>query len=164
VTARFIPHDNQGFSLVEVMIAAGLVVCLAAGSARLFAVTTRATAAAGTRTATALLAAQKIAEIQSSLASSNGVEPAAGGSLDTSASPFVDYTDASGSPVTGGGTPPRAAVFVRRWSVQPLPSNPARLLVLQVVVFRVGTRTGRGPVRGAIADDCRLATLYRIGS
>ena len=42
-----------------------------------------------------------------------------------------------GGAVGAGVSVPREAVFVRRWSIQPLPADPANGLVLQIVATRV---------------------------
>jgi hypothetical protein len=49
----------------------------------------------------------------------------------------VDYLDAYGAWVGTGAAPPVGAVYVRRWSVEPLPTNPNNTLVFQVLVGRI---------------------------
>ena len=50
---------------------------------------------------------------------------------------WVDYLDDSGRWVGHDSDPPADAVFIRRWSVRPLPADPERTLVLQVLVTTV---------------------------
>jgi hypothetical protein len=50
---------------------------------------------------------------------------------------------------------------VRRWSVEPLPTNPNNTLIFQVVVFALGERAanGQGPVLDRVRDEARLVTV-----
>jgi hypothetical protein len=58
-------------------------------------------------------------------------------SLFTSSPGYVDYLDAYGAWVGTGTTPPPNAIYVRRWSIDPLPTNPNNTLVFQVLVGRI---------------------------
>ena len=51
--------------------------------------------------------------------------------------PYVDYLDDAGRWVGHDADPPANAVFIRRWAVWPLPADPERTLVLQVLVTTV---------------------------
>ena len=51
--------------------------------------------------------------------------------------PNVDYLDDLGRWVGNGSIPPAGAVYIRRWAVRPLPADPERTLVLQVLVTTV---------------------------
>jgi hypothetical protein len=74
---------------------------------------------------------------------------------------YVDYLDANGNSLGGGATPPDGTVYYRRWSVEPLPTNPNNTLVLQVLVSRRKTRgaadqavdASRGP------DEARITSV-----
>jgi hypothetical protein len=46
----------------------------------------------------------------------------------------VDYINPNGV-LSGGGSPPQGTMYIRRWSVEPLPTNPNNTLILQVLVF-----------------------------
>ena len=56
---------------------------------------------------------------------------------------------------------PTATAYVRRWSVEPLPTNPNNTLILQVLVFSVGDRpnSGQGTVLDRVRDEARLVTV-----
>jgi hypothetical protein len=69
----------------------------------------------------------------------------AGGTLSDNVSGWVDYLDINGCLLGGGSTAPNRTIYIRRWSVEPLPTNPNNTLVLQVLVTR---RVDRGA-----ADD-----------
>lgn len=78
-----------------------------------------------------------------------GLSPSPDNSLGESKDGFVDYLDAKGCPLGGGTTPPSGTVYVRRWSVEPLPTNPNNTLILQVLVTPFRNRTGTGNVARA---------------
>ena len=63
-----------------------------------------------------------------------GLLPSPAGTLDSNAALYADYLDAAGTWVGRGATPPGTAVYIRRWAVQPLESDPDDVLVLQVIV------------------------------
>ena len=49
----------------------------------------------------------------------------------------------NGAWVGTGATPPATAVYIRRWSIQPLPTNPNNTLVIQVLVTPVANEAAR---------------------
>jgi hypothetical protein len=63
--------------------------------------------------------------------------------------------------LAGGAAPPLDAAYVRRWSIEPLPTNPNNTLILQVLVFSVGDRAdgGQGAVLERGRDEARLVTV-----
>ena len=148
---------HAGFSLIEAIIATGMLATLVVGVGQVFIVSSRAIHVARVRTLAAILAAQKMEQLRSlswahapgggllsdlttNLAAEPptrdgpGLSPAPAGSLDTDMPSYVDYANAAGA-----RTPTRAAAaFVRRWSVAPLASDPQNLLVLDVRVVTVG--------------------------
>jgi hypothetical protein len=98
-----------------------------------------------------LLAEQKMEELRSVPA---GLAPSPGDTIFVNAEGYVDYFDASGMRLDdtspAATTVPAGAVYVRRWSVQPLPAGVGDTIVLQVRVTssRGGGRSkGRGEVR-----------------
>ena len=73
----------------------------------------------------------------------------------------MDYLDSRGNWLGTGGAPPATALFIRRWNISPLPTNPNNTLVLQVLVTTVN-RDRQVPVSGArrrFADESLVATL-----
>jgi prepilin-type N-terminal cleavage/methylation domain-containing protein len=179
---------SNGFTLIEVIVAAGLIAVGAAGLAHLTAIGIAASRAAREQTLTALLAASKLEQLRSltwsyapgaadpptarsDYTTDLSQEPAAqggpglaaspAGTLRTNVPPYVDYLDAMGRWVGGGSSPPARAAFVRRWSVQVLPEDPSRTLILSVLVAtiasdrsRVGTWTARS------GTETLLVTLH----
>jgi type II secretory pathway pseudopilin PulG len=86
-----------------------------------------------------------------------GLSPSPAGSLTQNIDGYVDYVDENGCGLGGGATPPAATVYIRRWSVEPLPTNPNNTLILQVLVTR---RTDRGAADAGsvlrLPDEARL--------
>jgi prepilin-type N-terminal cleavage/methylation domain-containing protein len=70
-----------------------------------------------------------------------GLSPSPAGTLTQNTDGWVDYLDPNGCELGGGGTAPDGTTYIRRWSVEPLPTNPNNTLVLQVLVTK---RTNRG--------------------
>lgn len=63
-----------------------------------------------------------------------GLTPSPAGTLTINVAGYVDYIDQFGNIIGGGTTIPGKTTYIRRWSIEPLPSNPNNTLVLQVVV------------------------------
>lgn len=70
-----------------------------------------------------------------------GLSPSPWGTLAANVSGWVDYVDQNGCVLGGGSDPVPGTIYVRRWSVEPLPTNPNNTLVLQVLVTRNAART-----------------------
>src|SRR4026209_2432578 len=157
--ARF-NSNSRGFSLVEVLVAMGLLTALSLGGAQLFALSTRANLIAKGATSTTSMAEQKLEQLRgltwgfdlagqgipdsdttTNLAvtppthAGSGLNPSPSDSLEQNTDGFVDFLDGGGGGWVGTGmTPPSSAVYIRRWSIQPLPTNPNNTLVIQVRV------------------------------
>ena len=175
----------SGFSLIEVMVATGLLATALVTLAQLFALSTRSNIGSRNTTYAAVLAEQKIEELRaltwgfdsSGLPLSDSTantavspeEPAGGTGLDPSPSTalqentdgYVDYIDQWGNKVgRGGTTPPDNAIYIRRWSIEPLPTNPNNTLILQVLVTRSRNRgtADQGAVQ-RLPEEARLITV-----
>jgi Tfp pilus assembly protein PilV len=155
----------MGFALVEALIALAIFVAIATGVAQLIAVSTRAVRASREQTTAVVLAAAKIDQLRSLAwtyeasapgvaavprsdrttnvshpgltAGGAGLQASAPAALVTNTTNYVDYLDGAGRWVGHDSDPPGDAVYVRRWSVRPLPDAPDRTLVLQVLVTTV---------------------------
>jgi prepilin-type N-terminal cleavage/methylation domain-containing protein len=152
---------QDGFSLVEVLVASVILTTGLIAVAQMFVVSTNANREARRVTTTAVLAQQKIEQLRGltwglddfglpiSDFSSNiavtpptssggvGLQASPGDVLNTSTPGYVDYLDEYGAWVGTGAAPPHGAVYVRRWSIEPLPTNPNNTLVFQVLVGRI---------------------------
>jgi prepilin-type N-terminal cleavage/methylation domain-containing protein len=136
----------KGFSLVEVLVAMALLATTALGLAELFALSDRVTLASRVDTVATMAAQSKMAQLRALTwrfdaaggpVSDAGLAISPASSLTTSTDGYVDYVDAGGASVGAGAEVPPEAVYLRRWQIQPLPSDPGHTLVLQVVAARV---------------------------
>ena len=134
-------RSESGFSLVEALVAVAILIVTISAFIQLFGVAAAANQRAARRSLAALAAMQKMEELRSEAGAALTPSPAR-----------VLQTDVYGySDRLPGGAARQA--FTRRWSIEPLMSAPAPLLVLQVVVF--------GPGGGI---EARIVTLRRAGS
>ena len=173
-----------GFSLIEVLIATLLLATALTTLAQLFGVATRSNIDARSTTYAAVLAQQKLEELRGltwgfdpqglpisdvstdtavspeTPTGGTGLAPSPSGALGTNTGGYVDYVDQFGAKLGGGVVPPKDAVYVRRWSVEPLPSNPNNTLLLQVLVFRNRDRgTADDGAGRVLPDEARLVTV-----
>lgn len=176
------PGGNaHGFALLEVIIASAVAATIAAGSCMLLSIAIRANQRARTLTIETMAAVRKMEELRSlewghiatrspsiSMSSSDvttdvsndpatddgpGLLRSPPNTLNANVDAYVDYLDASGAWVGRGPSVPAAAVYVRRWSVQPHASDPDNVLVLEVVVGR------RGSAGSQLADSIQLVSV-----
>jgi prepilin-type N-terminal cleavage/methylation domain-containing protein len=162
-----------GFTLIEVLVAIALFVTISIGIVHLFAIAASATRAAREQTSTVILAAAKMEQLRSlawgyepsepgvlpalrsdrttNLSSEAftddgpGLRPSPSGTLATDVAGYVDYLDEDGRWAGTASSPDPTAVFVRRWAVEPLPADPDRTLILQVLVTTVRQDRARPP-------------------
>ena len=158
----------RGFSLVEVIVAMGILTVVSLGVAQLFAVSARANYVAKGQTSATALAEQKLEQLRSltwgfdakeqglpvsdtttNLASDpptstgSGLNPSPSDSLQSNQAGYVDFLNGHGAHIGTGTVLPADAVYVRRWSIQPLPTNPNNTLILQVLVSPVSNERVR---------------------
>ncbi|SRR6266542_908337 len=115
---------DRGFALLEVIVAAALLVALAAGVSRVVAAAVREGYASRLRAVATIAAGDKTEELRS-------LSPA-------DLASGTDYLDAAGESIGSGIPAPQSAVYLRRWTVQPLDGDP-EVFALSVDVF---TRDG----------------------
>jgi prepilin-type N-terminal cleavage/methylation domain-containing protein len=178
---------QDGFTILEVVVAIGVISLVATGTAQLASLAVDGNLAARDRTFAAILAAQKLeqlrslrwtyrdddgalvrlSDVQTNLAvdpassTGTGLRPTSVGALESSTPGFVDYLDASGSWVGTGSSPIPGTMFVRRWSITRLPDDPDDTLVLQVRVTALRREyrlEGRSPP-GSLPDEAWLITV-----
>ena len=148
-----------GFSVLEVLVATTILTVGLAALAQLFAVSTKANGNARLTSFASVLAEQKMEQLRGltwgfdslglpltdtttnttvvpqSPTGGTGLSPSPSGTLQGNVVGYVDYLDANGNPLGGTTpTPPNGAIYIRRWSVEPLPTNPNNTIVLQVLV------------------------------
>lgn len=89
-----------------------------------------------------------------------GLSPSPWGTLQGNTAGWVDYLDQNGCLLGGGAAIPDGTIYIRRWSVEPLPTNPNNTLILQVLVTR---RTDRGQADAAnVARQNEEARLMSV--
>ena len=156
--------NQSGFSLIEVLVATSLLVVGVAGLAQLFVLSINSNHGARNTTFASILAQQKmeqlrgltwgfdtiglpISDITTDLsvspenpAGGTGLSPSPSDALRRNTAGYVDYLDVNGRPLGGGATAPPGTAYIRRWSIEPLPTNPNDTLVLQVLVTRRSER------------------------
>lgn len=147
-------------------------------------ISSRANASAQTMTMAALLAQEKMEQLRGLEWTTDALgvpisdtttdvtvipEAAAGGPGLRSSPPlalgqntpgYCDFVDARGRSLGGGPDPPARAVYVRRWSVEVLPTITGSTLVLQVLVTRWRSAgPGDAAAVGRAPGEARLVTL-----
>jgi len=90
-----------------------------------------------------------------------GLSPSPAGTLISNTPGYVDYLDANGCVLGGGGNAPTNTAYIRRWSVEPLPTNPNNTLILQVLVTRRATRSAQANAGNIVrlTEEARLMTV-----
>ena len=185
--ARFnsFANDERGFSLLEVLVASTLLTVGVLALGQLFALsTTSNTASKNTSYATGL-AEQKMEELRAlawgfdkdglplsdttsdttvspeTTTGGAGLTPSPSTALQQNTKGYVDYIDKFGKKTgTGDVIPPDDAVYTRRWSIEPLPTNPNNTLIIQVLVtpYRNRGQADQGNVN-RLNNEARLITV-----
>lgn len=151
--------------------------------AQLFIIATTANRQARSTTSTMLLAQQKMEQLRSlswgfdvlglPLSDTNtdisvfpftqtgsGLAPSPAGTLTQNVAGFVDYLDQYGNWLGTGAAPVANTIYIRRWSIEPLPTNPNNTLVLQVLVTRFRNRgTADQDNVARLPEEARLVSV-----
>src|SRR3954470_5059940 len=181
-----LPRDSgreAGFSLLEVLVASTIMAVALTTLAQLFVMSTNANTGAKTTTYAAVLAQQKMEQLRglawgfdtvglpvTDISTDISVVPeqpaggtglAPGGSLGQNIRGYCDFVDKNGNPLGTGTTPVAGTVYIRRWSIEPLPTNPNNTIILQVLVTRLRNRgtadTATGT--GRLPDEARMVSV-----
>ena len=90
-----------------------------------------------------------------------GLTPSPAGALTDNVDGYVDYIDQFGNIIGGGATIPGRTVYIRRWSVEPLPTTASGALVLQVIVTTLLNRRDADQAGSTrrLRDEARLLTV-----
>jgi type II secretory pathway pseudopilin PulG len=181
---RFFTRAEAGFTLVETLVATTMLAVALTALAELFAISVKNNAVAKNGTFTSVLVSQKMEQLRSltygfdvlglpvtdtttdtsvspeTPTGGTGLAPSPTNTLRESTDGYVDYLDANGVMLGGGTVIPNNTAYIRRWFVEPLPTNPNNTLVLQVLVTRSRNRgaadigsVARGP------EEARLITV-----
>lgn len=173
-------NSQSGFSLAEVLVATGLLTAALMSLAQLFGIAVQSNLSARNETFSTVLAEQKLEQLRalawgfdelglpiSDTTTNTGVQPEEpfGGtglapspedSLLTNRDGYVDFVDQWGNIVESRND---GAVYFRRWSVEPLPTNPNNTLILQVVVGRIRDRGTAEGTNRRVATEARVMTV-----
>ena len=182
---RWTARGERGFSLIEVLIATTILTVALSALAQLFAIATNSNASAKATTFASLLAQQKmeqlrgltwgfdpiglplsdtttnVAVLSETVTGGKGLTPSPANSLGANSNGYCDFLDKYGKSLGGGTTPPANTTYIRRWSVEPLPTNPNNTLVLQVLVTRWRNRGDADTAVGVrrLPDEARIISV-----
>jgi hypothetical protein len=178
-------NNEGGFSIVETIFATGILATAVVALAQMFviAVTNNHNARTGSYAVT--LAEQKMEQLRG-LAygfdtiglpitdtttdttqpteapnGGTGLTPSPAGTLVANTNGYVDYVDQFGNTLGGGTGVLNKTVYIRRWSIDPLPTNPNNTLVIQVMVTRERAR-GLADQTGSterLKDEARIVSV-----
>ena len=175
---------EAGSTLVEVLVSTLIMAAGVLTMSQLFLISTVSNTSARNNTFSTVLAEQKLEQLRSlawgfdpqglpvsdfatdtsvnpeSPAGGRGLQPSPASALQQNTSGYVDHVDATGQIVGNAAQPPATAVYTRRWSVEPLPTNPNNTLIIQVLVTpnRVRGQADQGTV-GRLQDEARVITV-----
>jgi type II secretory pathway pseudopilin PulG len=149
-----VESGEAGFSLLEAIVAVGLMAGALASLGQMLVISLAINQAARDRSDATVLAQQKMEQLLGeSPSGGTGLSPLVGGSLTSNMDGWFDYVDRSGQSL-GGSEALGNGVYTRRWAVEPLPSSTTDTLVIHVLVAtRLGlyqassTTRPRGQVR-----------------
>jgi type II secretory pathway pseudopilin PulG len=178
-------RSEAGFTLIEVCVATGILIAAVVALAQMFAVATKTNTSARQTTYAAVLADQKIEELRGltwgfdtsglpvSDTTSNtsvspeqpnggvGLTPSPAQALQQNTAGYVDFVNQFGQKLSSvDGEPPDGTVYIRRWSIEPLPTNPNNTLIIQVLATRHRARgaADEGRVR-RLPEEARVVTV-----
>jgi len=175
---------ESGITLLDALVATGILVTVTTGVAGLLTWSTRAVAAAGSETTAVWLAEQKLEQLaalewsvdEGGLARSDdstsvavdpmrdsgpGLRPSPGSAADVNTPEYMDFVGADGSWRGDADLPRAGAAFVRRWSVVPLASDALNTLIITVSVrpLSEASRNSRVVSSGATLQTVRTRLL-----
>ena len=174
---------ETGSTLIEVLVATMIMVTGVITMAQLLMVSTVTNTSSRSDTFATVLAEQKVEQLRAlaygfdiaglpvsdvdtdtsvspEAPGGTGLQPSPGTALQENTPGFVDHVDGHGAIVGNGAQAPGNAVYTRRWSIEPLPTNPNNTLIIQVLVTpnRVRGAADAGNV-GRLAGEARMMTV-----
>jgi prepilin-type N-terminal cleavage/methylation domain-containing protein len=168
----------RGFSLIEVLVAVGLVCIAVLGGVQLVVAAMQAMSAARAQNLAVSLASARLEELRglrfefddtgvpvtdlgtdlsTAVPTASGSGLAAGGSIQTSVTRYVDHLDRLGQWVGNSASPPPQAAYTRRWSLTPS-AHAFDALVAEVAVFPTAASLTGGSASG-VPGSARFVTL-----
>jgi type II secretory pathway pseudopilin PulG len=183
--AKFKFSSQKGFSILEVTIATGIMAGALVTLGQMFAVSVSNNRAARSVSYTTVLAEQKMEQLRGltwgfdnlglpmsdtttntalpteTATGGTGLSPSPRNTLTRNTAGWVDYVDQFGNILGGGDTPVPNTVYIRRWAVEPLPTNPNNTLIFHVLVTKRPNR-GSADTDGStlrLPDEARLVSV-----
>jgi prepilin-type N-terminal cleavage/methylation domain-containing protein len=170
---------HRGFTLVEVLVAMGVLCVAALGAMQFVAVATEMMSGARSQALAANLASarmeqlralrftfdasgQRVTDLTTDLAvdppviGGVGLSPSGSMSLDSNVPGYFDFLDGDGAWLGSGGAAPSGSAFVRRWAVEPADAG-GDLLVIQVLVRPASAASATGVRR--VRGEARYTTM-----
>lgn len=182
--AKYNFNNESGFTLIETLVATGILAVALTALAQMFAISVQNNLVARNAGFTSILAVQKMEQLRGltygfdtlglpitdsstdtsvtpeAATGGTGLAPSPSNTIRASTNGYVDYLDHNGTSLGGGTVVPDGAAFIRRWMVEPLPTNPNNTVILQVLVTRSRDRgtANTGSVARA-PEEARLVTV-----
>jgi type II secretory pathway pseudopilin PulG len=177
--------NQSGFSIIETIFATGILATSVVALAQMFSISVTNNHNARTGSYAVALAEQKMEQLRGlaygfdtiglpltdtqtdttqpteAPMGGRGLTPSPPGTLNANTDGYVDYIDQFGN-ILGGGTGIRnGTVYIRRWAIDPLPTDPNNTIVIQVVVTRSRSR-GLADQTGStdrLKDEARIISV-----
>ncbi len=179
--------SESGFSIIETIFATGILAASVVALAQMFSISVQNNHNARTGSYAVSLAEQKMEQLRGLTygfdtiglpitdtttdtttptetpggGGGTGLTPSPAGTLLHNTNGYVDYIDQFGNIMGGGEGVPDGAVYIRRWSIDPLPTNPNNTIVIQVMVTRERKR-GLADQTGStqrLANEARIISI-----
>src|SRR5688500_11678748 len=176
--------SETGSTLAEVLVASLIMTTGVLAMAQMFVLATQTNLSARANTFTTVLAEQKLEQLRSlawgfdpqglpvsdfstdtavepeTPTGGEGLQPSPANALRENTSGYVDHLDAQGRVIGKDQIAPNGASYTRRWSIEPLPTNPNNTLILQVLVTKSRNRgqADLGDV-ARLRDEARVITV-----
>jgi Tfp pilus assembly protein PilV len=149
VRSSLVPDD--GFSLIETLVATGLLVIAVVTLAQLFGIAVRSNVASRDVTYATVLAVQKLEELRA--IDTEFIDPSPPMALSADTPEWVDYVDRFGRTLEGENRP-RKTAYLRRWCIDRTDIDGAWMV--QVRVVPASAEDGED---GLSAEEVRLVTV-----
>jgi hypothetical protein len=178
-------NSERGFSIVETLFATGLLATAVVALAQMFVISVQNNKNSRTGSYAVSLAEQKMEQLRGltygfdaiglpitdtttdttqpveTPGGGTGLTPSPPGTMVSNTNGYVDYIDQFGNILGTGTSPQPKTVYIRRWSIDPLPTNPNNTLVIQVMVTRSLNR-GLADQTGStqrLKDEARIMSI-----
>ena len=180
-------NSERGFSIIETIFATGILATAVVALAQMFTISVQNNVNAKTGSYTTTLAEQKMEQLRGLTygfdtiglpltdtttdttsptetplgAGGKGLTASPAGTLLANTDGYVDYVDQFGNVLGGGQAIRPRTTYIRRWSIDPLPTNPNNTIIIQVLVTRKPNR-GTADQNGStqrLANEARIMSI-----